>query len=118
MNVLKEQLEANAKLALDWFAENQMKANPSKFQTIIFKHHSNEAICELNISNDTIKPVSCVKLLGVTLDDKLCFDDHISRLCTRAARQTNALRRILKYVPLDCHINIYQSFHCLKFQLL
>ena len=87
-----------------------MKANPSKFQTIIFKHRSNEAICELNISNDTIKPVSCVKLLGVTLDDKLCFDDHISRLCTRAARQTNALRRILKYVPLDCRINIYKAF--------
>ena len=30
MNVLKEQLEANAKLALDWFAENQIKANTSK----------------------------------------------------------------------------------------
>ena len=41
MNVLKKQLEANAKFALDWFAENQMKANPSKFQTIIFKHRSN-----------------------------------------------------------------------------
>ena len=35
MNVLKEQLEANAKLALNWFTENQMKANPSIFQTII-----------------------------------------------------------------------------------
>ena len=86
MNILKEQLEANAKIALDWFAENQMKANPSKFQTIIFKHHSNEAICELNISNDTIKSIPCVKLLGVTLDDKICFDDHIWRLYTRAAR--------------------------------
>ena len=49
MNVLKEQLEANVKLALDWFAENQMIANPSKLQTIIFKHRSNETICELNI---------------------------------------------------------------------
>ena len=87
MNVLKEQLEANAKLALDWFAENQMKANPSKFQTIIFKHCSNKAICELNISNDTIKPVSCVKLLGIILDDELCFNDHSSHLCMRAACQ-------------------------------
>ena len=50
----------------------------------------------------------CVKLLGV--NDKLCFDDHISRLSTRAARQTNALCRILKYVPLDCRINIYNAF--------
>ena len=95
MNVLiNEQHEANAKLGLYWFAENQMKANPSKFQTIIFKHRSNEEICQLNISNDTIKPVSSVKLLGVTLNDKLCFDDHISRLRTRAARQTNDLQKI------------------------
>ena len=44
MNILKKQLEANAKLALDWFAENQMKANPSKFQTIIFKHRSKQFV--------------------------------------------------------------------------
>ena len=87
-----------------------MKANRSKFHTIIFKQHGNEAICELNISNDTIKPVSCVKLLGATLDDKLCFDNHISRLCTRATRQTNALSRIIKYVPLDWRINIHNAF--------
>ena len=73
MNVLKKQVEVNSKLALDWFAANQMKANPWKFQTIIFKHPSNEAISDLNISNDAIKPVSCVcvKLLRVTLNDKL-----------------------------------------------
>ena len=53
MNVFKEQLEANANLALDWFAENQMRANPSNFQTIIFRHQSYEAICELNTSNET-----------------------------------------------------------------
>ena len=115
MNVLKEQLEANAKLALDWFAEKQMKANPSKFQTNIFKHRSNEAICELNISNYTIEFVWCVKWVGITLDGKLCFDDHISRSCTRADRQTNALRWIVKYVPLDCRINIYNAFMASNF---
>ena len=31
VNILQEQLEAYAKLALDEFATNEMKANPSKF---------------------------------------------------------------------------------------
>ena len=92
-------------LALDRFAKNRIKANPSKFQTVIFKHRSNEAICELNILNNAIKPVRCVKLSGVILDDELCLDDHISRLCTTAALQTNALRRIIKYAPHACVIN-------------
>ena len=55
MNVFQEQLEANANLALDWFAENQMRANPSNFHPIIFRHQSYEAICELNTSNETKK---------------------------------------------------------------
>ena len=43
MNFLKAQLEANAKLALDCFAEDHMKASPSNSQTINLKRRRNEA---------------------------------------------------------------------------
>ena len=46
-----------------------MKANPSKFQAILFKCHKNEEVFDLNIGDDLIKPVSHVKLLGVLIDD-------------------------------------------------
>ena len=37
VNILKEQLEAYAKLSLDEFAENEIKSNPSKFPKKYFQ---------------------------------------------------------------------------------
>ena len=67
-----------------------MKANPSKFQAIVFKCRKNEEVLDLNIGDELIKPVSLVKLLGVLIDDNLSFNEHVSKLCVKAARQTNA----------------------------
>ena len=110
MNILKINLEKSANLALKWFDNNRMKANPSKFQAIVFKCRKNEEVLDLNIGDELIKPVSLVKLLGVRIDDNLSFNEHVSKLCVKAARQTNALRRIVKYIPNECRLNIYQAF--------
>ena len=110
MKILKINLEKSANLALKWFEKNHMKAHPSKFQAILFKCHKNEEVFDLNIGDELIKPVSHVKLLGVLIDDNLSFNEHVSKLCVKAAWQTNALRRIVKYTPNECCLNIYQAF--------
>ena len=80
MSVLKTQLEDGINIALKWFHKNQMKTNPSKFQFIVSKNRTSDDDIELAISNEVMKPVSGVKLLGVTIDDKMSFGEHISRL--------------------------------------
>ena len=110
MNILKINLEKSANLALKWFENNHMKANPSKFEAILFKCRKMKRFFYLNIGDELIKPVSLVKLLGVLIDDNLSFNEHVSKLCVKAARQTNALRRIVKYIPHECRLNIYQAF--------
>ena len=60
----------------------------------------------LNIGDELIKPVSHVKLLGVLIDDNLSFNEHVSKLCVKAARQTNALCRIVKCIPNECCLDI------------
>ena len=110
MNIIKINLEKSANLALKWFENNDMKANPSKFQAILFKCRKDEELFDLNIDDELIKPVSLVKLLGVLIDDQLIFNEHVSKLCIKAACQTNALRRIVKYIPNECRLNIYQAF--------
>ena len=44
MIILKINLEKSANLALKWFENNHMKANPSKFQAILFKCRKNEEV--------------------------------------------------------------------------
>ena len=71
MDVLKLHLETSANVALTWFEKNQMKANPSKFQAIVFTQRKSDDICDLIIGNVLVKTVPHVKLLGVTIDESL-----------------------------------------------
>ena len=49
-------------------------------------------------------------MLGVTIDDNLNFNEHISVCCTKAARQLNALARFDKYLDVRSRRTIYNSF--------
>ena len=51
------------------------------------------------ICNDiTLKHSSHEKLLGVTIDNKLSFDEHINNICKTANKELNALSRINHYM--------------------
>ena len=64
-------LSQESELAVDWFQVNMMEANPTKFQAIILRNVDYST----NIPNwDNIVPsAKQVKLLGVTIDDRLDF---------------------------------------------
>ena len=80
-------LSSNTRLILNWFRIiwSDMEANPGKFQIML---------PGLNIDNNKItfmieikgaKSCSEVKLLGITIDDKLSFTTHIEKLCSTAS---------------------------------
>ena len=51
------------------------------------------------ICNDiTLKHSSHEKLLGVTIDNRLSFDEHIINICRIAYKKLNALGRINHYM--------------------
>ena len=108
--ILKCQLEDGSKITLDWFDENHMKANISKFQSIILKPRGVIADVEFHVSGYTLKPLPCVKLLGVQIDERLSFDEHVSSICNRVSQQINALRRISKHLSLENRMSIYNAF--------
>ena len=53
---------------------------------------------KLQIDNNEIKSENLVTLLGITIDNQLSFDDHISKLCNKASMQLNAIFRLKKYM--------------------
>ena len=57
-----------------------------------------------------------IKLLGVTiLDFKLNFNEHISKICKKASRQLNVLKRIGKLLTRLGKLTIYYSFNMSNF---
>ena len=83
----------DCKIAVEWFGNNGMKANPTKVQFMVLSPNLTDDI-ELKLDENTIlKPEKSVKALGVIIDNRLTFSDHISTCCLKAARQLNALAR-------------------------
>ena len=100
----------DCKIAVEWFGNNGMKANPTKFQFMVLSPNPTDDI-ELKLDENTIlKREKSVKALGVIIDNRLTFSDHISACCLKAARQLNALARISKYLDPKSKNVIYNSF--------
>ena len=92
VNGIIENIQADLKIALKWFQDNQMMANPGKLQfTILSKKTINKSIV---IDNKTIESLKSVKLLGSTIDNKLNFGIHINNVCKVASAKIKGLGRI------------------------
>ena len=72
------------------FSDNQMKGNTDKCHLVLSKDESSE----IHIGDSIIKSSTCEKLLGIKIDSKLRFDDHIQDLCNKANRKLRALARV------------------------
>ena len=85
----------------EWFVYNSMKANSDKFQLIILGNRGRYMIHTLKIGDITIKSASYVTLLGITIDSKLNFKEHLNNIVKRAYYKLYALRRIRKFLTLE-----------------
>ena len=50
------------------------------------------------------------KHIGLILDEKLTFNDHITSKLTTANKLTSTLRKLYHYMPRDSLVTIYKSF--------
>ena len=62
------------------------------------------------INSITVKENNEVILLGITIDNKLVFKNHIENLCRTAQYKFHALTRIRKYLTLDKAILLGNTF--------
>ena len=106
------ELENVAKILLNWFTYNRFKTNPDKFHLIlndpnkeIFMH-----LGDLKIYNENSH-----KMLGIKIDNKLSFDEHITELCHKASQKLHALARIATYMQIKQRKQLMQAFISAQF---
>ena len=76
---------------------NFLKANPGKSQLLLTS--KDKVFIEIN--DTVIKSSSSKKLLGVLIDNKFTFNEHVSKLCKKANNKLHTLARISKYMTKD-----------------
>ena len=90
-------LQSASKTLSQWFADNQIKANPDKCHFIC----SSNIKTTIMIENRQIRNSTCEKLLGVFFDSKLTFQSHIDNNCKKARHKLNAISRITPHMNFN-----------------
>ena len=114
LELLKDHIENDALTAKNRFNRIQTTANADTFQSISLSRGSTGDFI-VNVGGHDLHRDNTLKILGVTLDDKLNFKTHIRNICQKASRQINALKRISKFLNKQCRMHVYKSFVCANF---
>ena len=61
----------------------------------------------ISIGDENLSMVETIKYLGVTIDDKLSWNQHVSNLCSKLSPKIELLRKLKHKLPSDQLITIY-----------
>ena len=87
-------LSTEKPLILNCFRINSIVTKSSKFQIMFLGSNIDNSKITFMIENKRVKSRSEVKLLGITIYDKLSFTTHIKNLCNTASNHLRALAKI------------------------
>ena len=88
-----------------------MKGNTDKCHLLLSK----DECSKIHIEDFIIESRTCEKLLGIKIDSKLRFDDHIQDLCNKANRKLRALARATPYMNLQTRKVLMNAFFNAQF---
>ena len=105
-NSVIHDLENTASIMFNWFENNGMKANPKKSHLIV----SETDEIEMKINNDQITSSKTKKLLGINIDNRLTFEEHVNYLCDKASQKVSALARLSAFMSFEQRKLIINAF--------
>ena len=95
-------LKDETSIILNWFKTNEMKSNGDKCHLIIGNTNKNyNSLGFIYIENEFIESEDTVELLGVKIDSKLNFNEHVINLVKKGSQKLHALARISKFLCED-----------------
>ena len=98
---LEECLCKEVEVANQWYSENGMIVNKSKHQALILGDTEHTFSFPVKESID---------IFGMTIDNKLQFDKHVSSICKKVNNQLNVMIRFRKLISKATLINLYKAF--------
>lgn len=98
----EEELMRKANYAIEeitaWLEDNAMVIAPRKTEAVLLTTRRRLAPISFMVGDTTIWPQRAIKYLGVWLDTKLTFSEHITRAAEKTGRMVGALSRLMPNV--------------------
>ena len=108
-------LKSETEIVLNWFKINEMKSNSEKCHLILAENehrpsYISNSYIYLDKERELLASETCVKLLGLWIDNKMTFEEHIKKLITKGNQKLHALMRIAKYMTIEKLRVLMKSF--------
>ena len=97
-----------------WASANKLPLNEDKTKvlTITGKRcvaNINGSDIDVIVNGKQLSNVDCATLLGVEIDSKLSFNEHIEKVCEKLASRIAILRKIRACLPLKQRLQFFNS---------
>ena len=86
LNLVEANLQECARVVTEWYDSNGLKGNYKKYGSMIVSRAGKSAM-SIKVKDYSIEPEHNISLLGVNIDSKLSFTDHISAICKRSSQR-------------------------------
>ncbi len=105
-------LKTASNVAITWFSDNLMQANPEKFQFLVLSPFRGEAkdVNTLDLTCTTLVSVTQAPLLGIIIDNELKFNAHVLIMCHKCSFQLLTLKRLANFMDTRTKLTIFKSF--------
>jgi hypothetical protein len=91
-----------------WFSANLLSLNVKKTNYVIFGHkHFNDTVLKMN--SESIQRVKETKFLGVIITEKLCWQNHIKMICSKAGKSIGILHKARPVLNEAALLQLYRS---------
>lgn len=104
-----ELLQGDIQKIVEWCKVNNMSLNVDKCAVMSTTHSRNKIIFPYTIDSEILKRVSRIKDLGIILDDKLSFTEHIDDITRKSYRMLGFIFRCGKYFTSQSSMRILYS---------
>ena len=98
VNSILNSIQNDTLILINWFNDNYFKMNVDKCHLLVTNH---EKDVFANIDGHKIHGSKSVKLLGIHIDNKLDFSEHVSNICKKVGKKLHALRRVSHLMHKD-----------------
>ena len=95
----------------DWTLANKLTIHAGKTKLLIVSNRiQSQQNLGINLLNNFISPVNNCKYLGVRLDNKMTFKDHIGYVISKISRYTGILYKIRDNLPTKTRLDYYYAY--------
>ena len=110
INSLQSSINENLQMVSEWLQVNKLSLNISKSHFMLFTRKRTDVhYINIEINNITISRVKNVKFLGVILDEKMSWKDHINYISKKISKCIAIMFKLKNIVSKDTLKSLYYT---------